>query len=259
MPPPSDATQAKEQTQGHPSDGVTWQTLLLTLFFTFMALTLVLAAAGWWGWQHYAARVTLNDQTATIRLPSSLTVKADVRDLVDIRIDQDVHVQVPIKHEVNVPFEAPIALGVTVDTVVPIHMDVPVDQAVSIDQIVPLDTQVKTRILGFPVTVPIQGQVPIKLTIPVKLTVPIRQQLPISLSVPASVRLLKPLPVKIDTVIRTTVPIHESLRVPVTAPIHAQLHFPTQDVEAGLSFIDMTLPLSDLRFLPVDAVVKPAR
>ena len=236
-----------------PQGGVTWQSLLLTLLITFAAVTALVVSVSIWVWQHYAARVTLKDQSAKIRLPSTLTVKADVRDLVDIRIDQDVTVQVPIKHEVNVPFDAPIALDVHVDTVVPIHMDVPVEQTVHVDQQVVLDTQVKTRILGFPVTVPIQGQVPIKLDIPVKLTVPIRQQLPVSLSVPASVRLLKPLPVKIDTIIRTTVPIHESLRVPVTAPVHAKLHFPEQNIDAGLSFMDMTLPLSAVHFAPLSS------
>jgi hypothetical protein len=241
----------------HPPSGVTWAGLLSTLLGVFLLLSILLAAGTWWFWQNYSARLQLQHQTASVRLPKALQISADVRDLVDVRIDHDLPIQVPIRQTLSIPFAQPVELNVEVDTTVPIHLDIPVSQVVHIDQEVALKTNVQTTILGFKVNLPVQGMVPIKLDVPVALTVPIRQDLPVHLNMPVTARLLKPLPVLIDTVIHTTVPIHTSLRVPVTAPVRAKLFFPEQDIEAGLSLVDIDMPLSALSFQALPASKRP--
>lgn len=234
-----------------PPSGVTWAGLLGTLLGVIVVLSLLLAAGTWWFWQSYSARLQLQHQRASVRLPKALQISADVRDLVDVRIDHDLPIHVPIRQTLSIPFEQPVELNVQVDTSVPIHLDIPISQVVHIDQSVTLNTRVQTTILGFNVNLPVQGVVPIKLDVPVALTVPIRQDLPVHLNMPVTARLLKPLPVLIDTVINTTVPIHTSLRVPITAPVQAKLFFPEQDIEAGLSLVDINMPLSALTFQPL--------
>jgi hypothetical protein len=232
------------------STPVTWRALLLTLLSLVLVISALAAGVTWWVWHTYAARVQLRDQSARIVMPRQLSVRADVRNMVAVRLDHDLPVQVPIKQTLSIPMRDPINLNVKVDTVVPIDLDVPVDQVIRVNQTIRLDTSVKTKILGFSVTVPIVGDVPLKADVPVKLSIPVHQRLPVSLTLPAQVQLSGPLPVKIDTVIKTVVPIHESLRLPVTAPVSATLHFPQQEVTAGLRFIDVVMPLSSLRFSP---------
>lgn len=232
------------------STAVTWRTLIFTAVALLLLMTVIAGAAGYWAWGHLAAQVVLRDQVADVNLPKELEVRATVSNKVQVKLDQMIHVKVPIHEELTVPITEPIPLTVSVETTVPIHLDVPVEHMLHVEQVIDLDTTVKTRILGFPITLPIKGKVPLKADVPINLVIPVRKQLPISLTTPALIRMTEPLKVRVDTVLDTRVPIRETMSLPVTSAVNATLTFPGKRVEAGLERMDITLPLDAIHLGP---------
>lgn len=226
---------------------LTWRTLILSTLALLIVMTAVTGWGAYWAWQNLSAHVVLRDQAASISMPSELAVRASVSNKVQVRIDQTLKVKVPVHETLSIPITEPIPLTVAVETSVPIHFDVPIEHTLHVDQVIDLDTKVKTRILGFAVTLPIQGKVPLKADVPISLVIPVRKQVPVSLNTPALIRLAEPLSARIDAVMNTEVPIRESFNLPVTAPVNATLSFPSQTVKAGLTHMDISLPLESLR------------
>lgn len=229
---------------------VSWRALILSTLGLLMLMTALTALGGYWAWTHLAAHLVLRDQVATISMPAEMAVRASVSNQVQVRLDQNLRVKVPVHETLSIPITDPIPLTVSVETSVPINFDVPVEHTLHVDQVIELNTQVKTRILGFAVTLPIQGKVPLKADVPISLLIPIRRQIPVSLNTPALVRLAEPLSARIDTVLDTVVPIRESFALPVTAPVNATLSFPRQTVQAGLTHMEITLPLDAVKLQP---------
>lgn len=229
---------------------VTWKHLIITAVLLLILMGVGAAFVTWWIWQNMAAQVVLKEQQADIVLPKELAVQAAVNQRVRIQVDQTLPVRVPIHQDLTIPLKEAIPINVSIDTMVPISIDVPIKHVVRVDQVVQLDTQVKTRILGIPVTVPIQGRIPVKAEVPVDLVIPVRQNLPVALVTPATVRLTEPLRTTVDTVIEARIPVHESLSLPVTAPVNATLSFPQQRVRAGLDLLDLTVPFDSVTLAP---------
>lgn len=235
---------------------VTWRTLLLASLGLFLLMSVLSAGAAWWAWKHLAARVALPPQTAEVSLPPSLAVRATLSNTVQVEVNQDMRVRVPIRETLSIPVTEPIEVQASLNTTVPIALDIPVQHVLKVNQVIELDTQVKTRVLGFAIILPVQGKVPLKADVPVNLVVPVRQQVPVSLNTPVTVRLTEPFKARVDTVLDTRIPIRESIRLPVTAPIDATLNFPPQPVRAGLQAMDLQLPLEAITLSPA---ARPAR
>jgi len=109
---------------------------------------------------------------------------------------------------------------------------------------------VRTKVMGIPMTLPIQGDIPVKADVPVDMVIPIRHQLPLALLTQATVKLEAPLRADIDTVIETQVPFKQTLSLPLSAPVGAMLRFPDQHVKAGLNLMTLTVPFQSVRILP---------
>jgi hypothetical protein len=229
---------------------VTWRHLIVTAALLLILMSGLALVAAWWAWHNLAAQVVLKEQQADILLPHSLAVQATVNRKVQIQVDQTLPVRVPIHQTLSIPLTEPIPIKVSVDTVVPISIDVPVQHVIKVDQVVELDTQVKTRVLGIPMTLPIQGRIPVKADVPIDLVIPVRKQLPVVLVTSAMVRLTEPLRTQIDTVVEARVPIHEAMSLPLTAPVSAVLTFPQQHVQAGLNLLDLTVPFEAVTLAP---------
>ena len=221
---------------------ITWRHLILTAFALIVLMSALALAAGWWAWHHLAAHVVLREQQALVRLPDTLAVRAEITRQVAVRVDQTLPVRVPIQQDLVIPIKDAIPVQVSIDTVVPLRLDVPVRQTIHLDQAIDIDTQVRTRVLGVSLSVPIQGRIPVKADVPVDMVIPVKQDVPIALTTSALVRVTEPLRTRIDTVVHAQVPIHASLRLPVTEPVDARLTFPQQRVQAGLDLMDLTVP-----------------
>jgi len=219
-----------------------WVSLLL-LLLCLLALTL---AVGAWVWQNLSAQTVLRDHEAQVVMPAELAVQARVEDKVDVRLDHTLTVSVPFRDRLSIRIADPLSVQARLQTQVPLDILVPVDQALELDQVIDIDTRVRTRVLGLPVTVPIQGQVPLKASIPIRVDIPIKQSIPVSLDVPVTVHLLEPLIAHADTQFKVRVPLRADLRVPVTQPVQAVLSFPQAHIPIGIERLDVDMPLRDL-------------
>jgi hypothetical protein len=230
---------------------VTWKHLILTAGLLLVLMGVAAAGVAWWAWHNLAAQVVLKDQQADILLPQELAVTAAVTQKVKISLDnQSLPVRVPIHQELSIPLTQAIAVKVSLNTVVPVKIDVPIKQVLKIDQVIDLDTQVKTRILGMSLMLPIQGKIPVKADVPVDLVIPVHKDLPLVLVAPVTVRFSEPLRTTLDTVIETRVPLHGAMSLPLMAPVSARLTFPQQKVTAGLALLDLTVPFEDVTLAP---------
>lgn len=229
---------------------VTWRHLILTGLLLLVLMSALAGVAAWWAWHNLAAQVVLKEQVADIRLPKSLAVQASVERKVQIKLDQTLPVRVPIQQDLSIPLTEAIPIKVSVDTMVPIEIDVPVKHVFKIDQVVNLDTQVRTKVLGIPMTLPVQGQIPVRAEVPIDLVIPVRKQLPVAMVTQATVRLSEPLRTRIDTVLETRVPLRGAMALALTAPVSATLTFPQQRVQAGLNLLDLTVPFDAVTLAP---------
>ena len=221
---------------------VTWRHLVITAVLLLLSMAALAAGVAWWAWHNLAARVVLREQQALVRLPQELSVQASLTRKVVVKVDQVLPVRVPIQQDLVIPIKDAIPVQVSIDTIVPLRLDVPVRQTIHLDQAIDIDTQVRTRVLGVSLSVPIQGRIPVKADVPVDMVIPVKQDVPIALTTSALVRVTEPLRTRIDTVVHAQVPIHASLRLPVTEPVDARLTFPQQRVHAGLDLMDLTVP-----------------
>lgn len=221
---------------------VTWRHLILTAVILLVLMAALSAVVAWWAWHNLAARVVLREQQALVRLPPELMVEASLNRKVLVDIDQVLPVRVPIKQDLSIALKDPIPVQVSIDTVVPLNLSVPVKHVFKLDQVIDVDSTVRTRVLGIPLSLPVKGQVPIRADVPVDVVIPFRQDLPVALTTQAQVRITDPIRTRIDTVIDAKVPIRESLALPIREPVSARLTFPQQQVEAGLSLMDLTVP-----------------
>ncbi len=229
---------------------VTWKALIFTALVLVLLMSAVAGLCGWWAWRHMAAQVTLRHQPALVRLPDSLAVQAEVSRAVRVKVDQVLPVSVPIDEHVSIPFPDPVPVKVHVETQVPVSIDVPFEHVFAIDQTIDLDTTVRTKVLGFSVSVPIRGKVPLKAQVPVKLVVPVRHTLPVSLDVPAQVTLSEPIRAHVQTTVKAQIPIRESLSLPLTEPLQATLRFPRQEVNVALVHTEVLLPFDAITVAP---------
>lgn len=223
---------------------ITWATLLLALLSMVLLMSLLAAGAGYWAWQNLTARVTLPPQTADITLPRELAVSATLSNRLSVQVNQVIDARVPIDEVLTIPMPDPLQVHASIDTSVPLALDIPVEHVLKVDQVVDLDTTVKTRVLGIPVTLPLQGKVPLKADVPISVMVPVRQRVPISFTAPVTIRFTEPLRARISTTVTTQIPIRETFELPVTAPVDASLSFPQQNVRAGLASMDLQVPLA---------------
>lgn len=218
---------------------------LLFLGITLCAAISGGALAGWWLFQHVDARVQLKHQPMVVSLPEAFAVTAEVLNALDVRIDGDIAARVPIDQRITVPIQDTLRVIASVDSDVPIRMTVPVREHVLIDQVVAVDTQVKVRVLGRDLTLPVRGDVPIKAMIPVNLDIPVDQRVRVQFSTPADVRIDQPLSVPLKTVIDAVVPIRSQLRVPVQSALQANIRV-KGPVPAVIEQADLRLPLRSL-------------
>lgn len=230
------------------SEGVTLKAVLLVCGGFLLLLISVTAAAGFWLLNETKARFLLREQTGWIRLPESLDVAASINNAMQVHVDQVIPAQVPVKQGIDIPVPGDINALVTVDTRVPVAMTVAVNDTLRIDQTIPVDTEVEVTVAGVALNLPIKGDIPIKANVPLNLTIPFSDQVPLQFTAPVVLRLHEPLHAELDTVLDTEIPIKGTLEMPVTSQLQATLNFPPEPVEAGLYYLDLSLPLNEVEF-----------
>ena len=116
------------------------------------------AYLAWWVWKNLGAELLLRDQQASVVVPEPMSVGIDILDDLDIVIDTVIDTTVPIDQTLTLPVKETLDVQVGFDNAVPIKMNVPLKDTIKLDQIIPVDGEVRARVLGKWITVPIKGE-----------------------------------------------------------------------------------------------------
>lgn len=179
------------------------------------------AYLAWWVWKNLGAELLLRDQQASVVVPEPMSVGIDILDDLDIVIDT------------------------VIDTTVPIKMNVPLKDTIKLDQIIPVDGEVRARVLGKWITVPIKGELPVKADVPIDVNVPVDQLVKLQFNAPAKVDILEDLSVPLKADIKTSIPLKSAMQVPVRSRLRASATI-LEPADALIAEMDLKLPLREV-------------
>lgn len=197
-----------------------WRVLGLVLLV--MALALLSGAGGaWWVLHNGMAVVPLHDQALQAQLPADLPVSVSVLQGRGPGADDD-------SRGIPVRLNETLKLNVDFDTEVPLSLTVRYQGTIPVNTMVPIDTTMDTRVLGIPMTLPINGEIPLDLDLPVDLTIPISQPVRLAFTAPITAR--------VDQVVH----------IPLQAELETRIHFGDTPLPLRLQHSVLALPLDRL-------------
>ncbi|MDY6832724.1 MAG: hypothetical protein SWC96_12970 [Thermodesulfobacteriota bacterium] len=168
-------------------------------------------------------RVNLQQQQIKARMAASFPVTADIDQMLRVPLKADIPVSVPFSQDLSVPLHKTFDVPVEINTTIPVYMTVPFKSDIPIDTQVFLETEVRTSVLGVPLTVPIKGYVPVRATIPVDQTVTVKEDFQLALRTPVTVDIQDTFTIPITTRFTTTVPVETQLAIPFQDTIQANV------------------------------------
>lgn len=150
----------------------------------------LMAVSVWYFYEHWEARLTLNQLPVRLRLPEGMVAMAEVSSPVKTRIDMRPLVKIPVKQTMTVQLPDHLQARAHLKTTLPVDTSVTVEQMVPVSTTLNMQVALRSWLPSMPVSVPVTLQVPLKITVPVKTEVPvdldvaIRGELPPTLNVP---------------------------------------------------------------------------
>lgn len=203
------------------------------------------ACLAWWVWKHLGVELLLRDQQASVVVPKPMSVGIDILDDLDIMIDTVIDTTVPIDQTLTLPVKETLNVQVGFDNVVPIKMNVPLKDTIKLDQVIPVDGDVRVRVLGKWITVPIKGELPVKADVPIDVNVPVDQLVKLQFNAPAKVDILEDLSVRLKADIKTSIPLRSAMQVPVRSTLRASATI-LEPADALIAEMDLRLPLREV-------------
>jgi len=203
------------------------------------------AYLAWWVWKNLGAELLLRDQQASVVVPKPMSVGIDILDDLDILIDTVIDTTVPIDQTLTLPVKETLDVQVGFDNAVPIKMNVPLKDTIKLDQIIPVDGEVRARVLGKWITVPIKGELPVKADVPIDVNVPVDQLVKLQFNAPAKVDILEDLSVPLKANIKTSIPLKSAMQVPVRSRLRASATI-LEPADALIAEMDLKLPLREV-------------
>jgi len=209
---------------------------LIILFLTFVPADLI------------KLRIKLKEQTINAQIAGSIPVRADINETFHIPFKSNLPIRVPIKQDLLVPFDNIITVPVEVDTYIPLDLTVHFETEIPVNSSVPIDTNVQTRVLGVPVSVPVKGQLPIRLVIPVEKDIPIHETLRLKFNSPVKAHLKNVFRVPIDTMVSSDIALDQKLTIPIKTSIDVraslegqlpEVHMMENNIDIGLDQVSL--------------------
>jgi hypothetical protein len=216
------------------------------------------AYLAWWVWKNLGAELLLRDQQASVVVPEPMSVGIDILDDLDIMIDTVIDTTVPIDQTLTLPIKETLDVQVGFDNAVPIKMNVPLKDTIKLDQIIPVDGEVRARVLGKWITVPIKGELPVKADVPIDVNVPVDQLVKLQFNAPAKVDILEDLSVPLKADIKTSIPLKSAMQVPVRSRLRASATI-LEPADALIAEMDLKLPLREVGMAIRPRAVKSMR
>ena len=124
-------------------------------FIVFAALIGVFIAI--WVFKHFNIYIPLENQNVNIDLQEPLQAEVKIHDALDVDVTGRVNAEIPIHENLNIPLTQTLTPRVYFDNQVPIKTTIPVRETLKVNQNLPVDTQVKVKVMGQNITLPLKG------------------------------------------------------------------------------------------------------
>lgn len=217
---------------------VSLRSLLLVGGLVLMIWLMLMLAAVWFVYTQLDARMALQDQPVTLRLPAGLQAQAVVEHPVRTRVDVRPRVSVPVHQTLQAQVDDVLLLRAGFDAVLP------VTTTVKVDQVVPVKTELSMQVPLVGWLPPFDVTLPVTLDVPFKAEVPVNVRVPIHFDALVSGELRGPIAAPIDTVFHLRPQVHGE----VNARLRGQMDFVVQDAMPPLH---LTIERARL-FMPFD-------
>lgn len=168
-------------------------------------------------------RISLEQQYLKARMAASFPVLADIDQSLNVPLDETISVTVPFEQHFSIPFNKTLEVPIELNTTIPVYMTVPFKSDIPIETEVFVDTDIKTSILGIPVSVPVKGYIPVKTTIPVDQQVEVQEDFALALRTPVSVDIKDTFQIPIKTVFSAEIPLKADLTIPFKEHVQANV------------------------------------
>jgi hypothetical protein len=189
---------------------------LIVVGSSLLLIWLVLMTASvWYFYEHWEARLTLNNQRVALRLPAGMPAMAEVTSPLRSRIDLQPLVHVPIHQTVSARFDDQLQARAQLHTVLLIDTSVTLDQLIPVHTTLTLDVPLRSWLPRINVTLPVT------LNLPVHMVVPVKAQVPVDLDVLVSGKL----PEKLDIPIHAMFDLRPQVRGDIEARMLTQTEF----------------------------------
>lgn len=214
-----------------------------------LGLVIVGGYIGYWVFMNVAARLMLNDQPLTIRLPEQADITMRTTNNIDVLMKGVITAQVPLVQTLNLPVNG------TYDTLIDLDTTVPLETVITYEGVIPVDTFADIEAKA-PVSfqnvkkyknLHFKARLPLKLNLPVKLVVPVKQNIKLKYKGPMRVGINHVIKAPVGTTLHTALKVNQQFNVPVTSSLPLRLDLPQHPVKATITDADLFLNLATLR------------
>lgn len=216
--------------------------LLLVGAGVLLVWLVLMAAAVWYFYEHWEARLTLQHQPVRLRLPEGMLAMAEVSTPVKTRLDVKPLVQVPIRQVVSAQLSDHLQAQVQLKTVLPVDTQVTVDQVIPVRTTLNLMVALRAWLPAMPVTVPVTLDMPLHVTVPVKTDLPVNLDLLVSGNLPPSIQ------VPIDATFQARPRVKGAIEARMVSQTAFRLLSPTEPFDLRIEQARLSVPFN-LTFL----------
>lgn len=214
--------------------------LMLRGIILMVLAAMVGVAIALWIFRHFQIYIPLENQQVNIDLQEALQAEVKIHEALDVDVSGRVNAVIPIQENLDIPLTQTLNPRVYFDTHVPIRTTIPVRETLKINQPLAVDTQVKVRLMGKDISLPLKG------TIPIVLDVPLAQKFHLKFNAPVKTVLKENLNIPLKTTLNTQIPVQGHLNVPIQTALKASVDVKNTlpiKIEQG----ELNIPLNSIR------------
>jgi hypothetical protein len=162
------------------------------------------------------------DKELMVSTESWIPLKANIDQVIPIHLKKDLRAVLPIKEKLPILIDEDFTIPLDISLQVPIDQDVFVDDVLSLSTTLTIDSaEVKTRLWGQQVSLPVKGSFPVNIEVPFKRSIHVKDEVDFELKKEVTFHLKKNLEVPLDMKVEVNFPLDEVFSIPFTALIDA--------------------------------------
>ncbi len=150
-------------------------------------------------------------------------VKVNIDQTIPIRLKKNLSAEIPVKDTLTFMIDEDFTVPVDIELQVPVDQDIFVDDVISLSTTLTIDAaEVKTRIWGQEISLPVKGSFPVNIEVPFKRSIHVKDVVDFKLKKEFTFHIKKNLEVPLDLKVKANLLLDEVFSVPIKALIDAE-------------------------------------